>query len=292
MGAIRGAVVINEDITARRAIEAERERLLASEQAARSAAESALLVRDRVIAAVSHDLKSPLTVVLGIAQLLRRELSRAGGPDLSRVGDALTRIESSARSMTAMMDELIDAARLEIGQSLTLNREPVDLVALARRVLDRHQGASDRHHLSLESEKASIVGAWDAARLERVLDNLVTNAIKYSPDGGPVSVAQRADDGEAVLSVRDQGIGILADDLAQIFEPFRRGANVPERISGTGIGLAGVRQIVAQHGGWIAVESSEGAGSTFTVHLPLVAPPDAEDEEGSVLIAGDTAVAL
>src|SRR5262249_14012287 len=124
---------------------------------------------------------------------------------------------------------------------------------------------------------ARLIGSWDAVRLERVLTNLVGNAIKYSPDGGPVAIelASEVDEqarGWAVIRVRDQGVGIPALDRPHVFERFRRGANVERHIAGTGIGLFGSRQIVEQHGGTISVESEEGVGSTFTVRLPLGAP--------------------
>jgi signal transduction histidine kinase len=116
------------------------------------------------------------------------------------------------------------------------------------------------------------VGAWDAARLEPALDNLVDNAVEYSPDGGDVTVRVRVEGDAAVVRVADRGIGIPAADLPRVFERLHRGANVAGRIDGTGIGLARVRQTVAQHGGTVDVQSREGHGSTVTVRLPLAAP--------------------
>jgi signal transduction histidine kinase len=119
----------------------------------------------------------------------------------------------------------------------------------------------------------ALFGDWDAARLGRVLANLLANAIKYSPQGGPITVDLKREEMDAgafaVLAVRDQGLGIPAEDLPRIFEPFQRARNVVGRIGGSGLGLASVRQIVEQHGGTIAVTSEGGAGSTFTVRLPL-----------------------
>lgn len=123
-----------------------------------------------------------------------------------------------------------------------------------------------------------LVGDWDRVRLERLVDNLLSNAIKYSPHGGDVVVTirqARCHGGDwAVLAVRDQGIGIPAAEFGRIFERFHRGTNVAGRITGTGIGLASARQVAAEHGGSIAVESREGGGSTFTVRLPLSAETD------------------
>jgi signal transduction histidine kinase len=122
----------------------------------------------------------------------------------------------------------------------------------------------------LEAAEPGLVGSWDVRRLERVLANLLENAVKYSPDGGEIVVRVARDDADstAVLQVADTGVGIPAADLPHVFERFYRAGNVGE-IQGTGIGLAGVRQIVEQHAGSIAVESCPGIGSTFTVRLPL-----------------------
>ena len=128
--------------------------------------------------------------------------------------------------------------------------------------------------MKVEAPLGQVVGAWDARRIERVLDNLLSNAVKYSPDGGDVAVVVTREGGDhpsAVISIRDGGLGIPADDLSRIFEPFHRGSNVAESIPGAGIGLAGSLQIVVQHGGTISVDSRDGGGSTFTVRLPLAA---------------------
>ena len=129
-------------------------------------------------------------------------------------------------------------------------------------------------------EDGPIVGSLDAARLERVVLNLLTNAVKYSPAGGDVEVtlrAERRSDGNwAELTVRDSGIGIPAEDLPRVFERFYRASNVGEHLRGSGLGLAGARQIVEQHGGEIGVRSEPGAGTTFIVRLPL----DGDEESG------------
>src|SRR5207237_1022244 len=131
-----------------------------------------------------------------------------------------------------------------------------------------------RHEVRVVAEIASLVGVWDTGRLERVLTNLVANAIKYSPGGGSVTIAVRREDGAngrwAVVSVADEGLGSAAADLPHVFERFYRGENVGQ-IRGSGLGLASVRQIVEQHGGRIDVTSVEGHGSTFTIRLPLPA---------------------
>jgi len=163
--------------------------------------------------------------------------------------------------------------RLRAGQPLALRTTPTDLAGLARAaVVDARASAVD-HELLVDATEPGVTGEWDPVWLRRVLDNLLGNAVKYSPAGGRVAVTVRRVEGpdgaRAVVTVADEGVGIPAADLPHVFDPYRRGSNVGARVQGTGIGLAGVRQIVAQHGGTVAVESREGQGSTFTVVLPL-----------------------
>jgi signal transduction histidine kinase len=253
-------------------VASERERLLANERAARTEAETAVQLRDQVLAGVSHDLKSPVTTVRGLAQILRRQVNRL--PDAPPgLGDGLDRIDAATVKMVSMMDELLDTARLEMGQPLQLNREPMDLVALARSVADTHQRTSNRHQIVVEEGSTPLVGDWDRPRLERVLDNLLSNAIKYSPDGGTITLtlsgARDGEGGWARLTVQDEGIGIPADDLPHIFDRFYRARNVTGKIAGTGIGLAGARMVVEQHGGTLTAARAPGRGSIFTLCLPF-----------------------
>jgi signal transduction histidine kinase len=136
-----------------------------------------------------------------------------------------------------------------------------------------------RHTVQVEADSEPLVGDWDAGRLGRALANLLSNATKYSPDGGEVVVGLAREQGAggawAVLRVRDRGIGIPAADLPHVFEPFYRAANAVAQAGGAGIGLAGARQIVEQHGGMIDVESRDGEGTTVTVRLPLDGATDA-----------------
>jgi signal transduction histidine kinase len=230
-----------------------------------------IAARDEFMATVSHDLKSPLTFIKGMANLRRRRAIRT--PETEPLIDALDQLEACAGRMAQQLDELVDATRLDSGRTLELRREPIDLVALARKAIGEHQQTTDRHVLHLVSESDELVGNWDGVRLGRVLDNLLGNAIKYSPRGGAIEIAIGLagvdDQPMAVLRVADRGEGIPASDLPHIFERFHRGRNVTGRIPGTGIGLAGVRRIVELHDGSIAAESQLGEGSIFTVRLPL-----------------------
>jgi signal transduction histidine kinase len=237
-------------------------------------AQRAVHLRDEFLAAASHDLKNPLAAVKGITQLLERRARRWATPEGQTFVDRLQRIDVSLTRMTRLIDTLLDVTRVQMGQPLPLDRRPLDLVALARQVVEEQQQSTERHQLRVEATVPELIGAWDADRLSRLLANLLNNAVKYSPAGGEITLTVRPDTvaGEpwAVLMVRDQGIGIPAADLARIFERFQRARNAEGQIRGTGIGLAAARQVVEQHGGQISVESQEGQGSTFTVRLPLV----------------------
>ncbi|HEY8446965.1 MAG TPA: GAF domain-containing protein [Thermomicrobiales bacterium] len=231
-------------------------------------------MREEFLAAVSHDLRNPLCAIRGATQLLMRRVNRGEPPNPQRLADGLTTIETATHKMMTMIDDMVDAARLRMGQELSLEPESVDLVELARRTVEQYQATTRRHELDLVADCPEVVGTWDPRRLERVLDNLINNAIKYSPEGGRVEVrvAQETEpNGEswAILTVADEGIGIPAADLPHVFERFRRGANVAGVAAGSGIGLSGVEQVVEQHGGTINVASEEGRGSSFTVRLPL-----------------------
>jgi signal transduction histidine kinase len=259
-------------------------------------AQAGLRLRDAVLAMVSHDLKNPLAAIQGHAQLLQRQLSRLDVPNRERLVAGAANTSAAAARMGRQIDELLDVARLGAGEVLKLERTPTDLVAVARRVASRLGRLARNHRLFVQADPEPIIGQWDVDRLERVFDNLIGNAIKYSPEGGEVHISITLADDDAVLSVRDQGVGIPAEDLPFVFEPFRRGANVLEHIRGSGLGLASVRAIVEQHGGTISVTSSASSppsregdrstasqpegGSTFTVRLPLsglvARPPTAE----------------
>lgn len=234
--------------------------------------------KDDFLTTVAHDLRSPLTAMRGFSQLLQRRMRRAGPADRAAWLADLAQIDDAAAQMGTMVETLLDLGRLHLGGQSELHCGPTDLVALARRVLDAYRQRTTAHTLRPETAEETLVGWWDADRLERAVGNLVGNAIKYSPAGGDVTVrVWRESDGQglwAMLAVQDQGIGIPSADLAGLFERFHRGGNVVGRIAGTGIGLMSVRQSAQAHGGSVSVESSEGQGSTFTLRLPLAAPAD------------------
>jgi signal transduction histidine kinase len=176
--------------------------------------------------------------------------------------------------MVRLINDLEDTTRVQMGVGLDLDRRPTDVVALVRRVVEQQQ-AMTAHQIHVEAAVPILEGPLDADRVERVVANLLSNAVKYSPGGGHITVQVAREDEaaglQAVIAVRDEGVGIPAADVPLIFERFHRAGNIAGRIKGTGIGLASVRRIVEQHGGTISVDSQEGAGSTFTVRLPLTA---------------------
>jgi signal transduction histidine kinase len=239
-------------------------RALALERTARELEES-IRLRDAMLAGVTHDLRTPITVVKVQAQLLRRRADE-------RMWSSIDQIERAATRMARWIDELLEVATIQRVEDLDLTLQSADLVKIARETVEEHQSGARRHQLKLEADPPEIVGQFDAPRLERVIDNLLGNAIKYSPSGGCVLLSLAADDGWVTIQVRDQGLGIPADDLAHVFEPFRRGGNVVGRISGTGIGLSSAERIVQRHGGTLSAESESGKGSTFTIRLPLITP--------------------
>lgn len=240
--------------------------------------EAALRTRDEFMAAAAHDLRTPLTSIKGMAQLLHRQVARTDLPESARLLEGLTGIDASATRMVEQIDQLLDLTRLQTGQPLELRRRPTELVDLTRRIAGAQQQTTERHRIRVEATEPEISGMWDQARLERVLDNLISNAIKYSPEGGDVTITVAKDSERAILMVRDQGVGIPVGDRERIFERFQRAGNAGQ-IVGTGIGLASAQQVVAQHGGSITVDSQEGHGSVFTVSLPLVADDNEQADE-------------
>jgi signal transduction histidine kinase len=163
-----------------------------------------------------------------------------------------------------------------MGHELELDYGPADLIKIVRRLAAEYQKISPRHSIHVETDLERMLGDWDEARIERIVANLVSNAVKYSPRGGEVTIAVEMEerDGQdwATLVVSDHGIGVPPAEVERIFEPYYRGSNIAGTVSGSGIGLAGTRNIVEQHGGRISVESEVGE-TTFTVRLPLMLEP-------------------
>lgn len=238
---------------------------------AEEALRSAVSARDQVVSVVSHDLRSPLGVVLTSVPLLRRMLDDAG---LRAEGErVLGRVTRQVAKMQKQLDELLDAARLQAGQRIELDRRTCDLVAMARELIEEHSQPSRKGQITIRAAPEHIFVECDGARIERVLANLLSNAEKYSPPPSDITVEIEQAGDEVIVRVRDQGVGIPETDRSRIFEWFARGNNAATQARGIGVGLAGARRIVEQHGGTLQVESELGVGSTFTVRLPLRPPP-------------------
>jgi PAS domain S-box-containing protein len=231
-------------------------------------AQNAVRAREEFLSIASHELKTPLTTVKGYTQLLAR-IVRRPTVDQDRLIRLTDQLEAQIGRFETLISDLLDVSRIQTGR-LELRRDVVNLTALARTVLGRFAspaGQKPRHRISLDSPDA-ISGDLDPDRIDQVLTNLVSNAIKYSPDGGDVTVRIRDVDGTIEIAVSDQGIGIGASDQSRLFQPFSRSETVHRAISGEGLGLYITSQIVERHGGSIFVQSEPDKGSTFTVRLP------------------------
>jgi signal transduction histidine kinase len=258
---------LRAEIAERQRVEGERAKLLVREQQARADAEAAVYVRDQFLSIASHELKTPLTSLLGNTQLLRRRAAR--DKTLAEHNQqVLGVIEQQAIRLKKLIDALLDISRIQNGQ-LILSQQPIDLEALAQRMVREVQPILQQHTIEFAGLGAPLMVEGDELRLEQVLQNIIQNAVKYSPSGGTISVQVNAKNGHAYVSISDQGIGIPQPALKQLFQRFYRAENAEARqISGMGVGLYLVKEIVKLHGGTIEVDSTEGVGSTFTIRLP------------------------
>jgi signal transduction histidine kinase/DNA-binding response OmpR family regulator len=236
-------------------------------------AREAIRIRDEFLSIASHEFRTPLTGLLGHAQLLQRRMSRSSTL-AERDARALQTIVEQASRLNRMITALLDVSRLQTGQ-FTIERRPLDLNDLVRRLAEEVRPTLDRHELRVTAGPTPARVLGDELRLHEVLQNLVHNALKYSPNGGEVEIVVGQSNGWAWMTVRDQGIGIPAEALPNLFRRFYRAPNAQDQqIGGIGLGLYVVNELVSLHGGVIEVESEVGKGSAFTVRLPA-APPDA-----------------
>jgi excisionase family DNA binding protein len=243
------------------------EAALAAERAARAAAEEALRQRDEFLQIAAHELRTPVTSLRGYAQLLLRRLEGGATLDPERLMSALQLMVGQGTKLTSLVGQLLDVARFEAGK-LAIETTPTDLAALVAQAVDAARGWSDRHTLSLESCD-HLVADVDAIRLEQVLANLLDNAVKYSPAGGPIQVTLRhADSTSAEIAVLDSGLGLPTGQRDRIFERFHQ-AHHNAHLSGMGMGLHISRQIVELHGGEIWAEAPAGGGARFVVRVPV-----------------------
>jgi|GEM_PF-2346726 PAS domain S-box-containing protein len=241
---------------------------VAVERALRISAEVEL---DRVIATTAHELRSPLTVLLGQAQILQRRLDAREGADPGDRRIAAMLVEQSLR-LAQLIRTLLDAAQIDHGQFL-ISTTTVDLAALVRRELQALQPTLPTHTLQLRADAAPLWVTGDSMRLAQVLQNLIQNAVIYSPKGSEIVIAVTSQGNHAQISVRDQGCGIAASVHPALFRRFFRvGSEDGRATPGLGLGLYICKAIMDLHKGNIEVESAIGAGSTFTLILPRILP--------------------
>ena len=274
-GELRGFAKVTRDMTERKRAEEQREQLherehqLLHERQVRAQMEAATRMRDAFLTVLAHELRTPLTSLLGNAQLMLRRAQREGVLS-GRDQRSLQVIVNQSERLNEMVSLQLDISRLHTGQ-LDIERAPVDVVALIRQVIEEVLPTLTRHSIIYSGSDTPLLVEGDGLRLFQVLNNLIQNAIKYSPTGGVVQVQVERQDATVRVAVSDEGIGIPQAELPQLFQRFYRASNVDEgKITGFGVGLYLVKEIVTLHGGTVDVVSKEGQGSTFLITLPCL----------------------
>lgn len=222
-------------------------------------------MRDTFVRGAAHDLKNPLTLVGGYAEMMLRMDVVRQDPNLKQM---VQEIEHSGSEMLDLIGNMLDVLRFQT--TVQVERETIDLNVIVENVVAAFLPLATEKNIALhfETDYSSVFSKGDTQSIKRVVENLVSNALKYSPEGRGVLVKTDVTESKAVLVVRDEGFGIPAYDLPQLFDPFFRADNTKDKAEGTGLGLSVTKEIVNQHGGHIEVESHEGKGSVFTVTLP------------------------
>jgi PAS domain S-box-containing protein len=268
---------IIRDETARKAAENELQQALLEAERVRAAAESANRSKDEFISTISHELRTPLNTI----RLWARMLGSERLPEPDRI-EGVRMIDRSAEAQQHLIDDLLDVSRMSSGQ-LRLNLRATRLITAVRAAIESVQPSADARKVRIETQLDDSVGVVraDPDRIQQVVWNLVTNAVKFTPPGGRMSVRAWRQADQVVIEVRDTGIGIRADFLPHVFERFRQAEVVTtRRHGGLGLGLAIAKQLVELHGGTIEAQSEgEGLGATLTVYLPLPRSVDAADEQ-------------
>lgn len=227
------------------------------------AQQEALQVKDQFLSIVSHELRTPLTTIKGYAQMLRRKLEDS--PDDQRFAN---NIDAQVGRLSRLVDDLLDVTRFSRGQ-FELTTERTDIRTALEEVVTRFRVVAPTHTFQLSLDQGNFEGDWDRDRLEQVLNNLVGNAVKYSPAGGDITISTRHERDELVIAVQDHGVGIPEADQKQLFDRFFRGSAENTDVKGLGLGLYVSQRIVEAHGGTIRARSEQGVGSEFSFTLPL-----------------------
>lgn len=231
--------------------------------------------RDRLVATITHDLATPLSVIRGTVRVFRTR----GAVSVDAV-KLLARVETAATRAISLVRTLADTQSLD-QQSLSLALRPVDLRTIVEPIANMLDSTSDRHPIVLDMDATPLVIDGDSERLGRVVENLITNAIKYSPDGGRVEIALGRDDGWATFTVRDHGIGLPPDATERIFALGYRAPQAVDVAPGLGLGLYTASEVIRRHGGTIAATTMASGGAMFTVRLPLAPQPSSSRARGS-----------
>jgi two-component system, chemotaxis family, CheB/CheR fusion protein len=254
-----------EDITARKQYETERSHLLVQEQSARQSAETANRAKDEFLSNLSHELRNPLTAIIGWAQLLR-----ANQLEQTKIERGLEVIYRSAQAQSQLIEDMLDLSRITSGK-LQLDPQRLDLVSVVNAAIESVQLAAEAKSIQISSQLTQTIVMGDADRLGQVCWNLLTNAIKFTPTGGRVEITALTSATDIQLRFSDTGQGIAAELLPHIFDRFRQGdSSSTKKTQGLGLGLSIVRQIVELHGGTVAAQSAGvGQGATTIVRLPL-----------------------
>jgi PAS domain S-box-containing protein len=257
-GTVYGAMAAMQDVSERRQIDQ---------------------IKEDFLSVTAHELRTPVTSLLGYTNLLVRRAEHGDWND--RDIHAIRMIETQVQRLTQLINGLVDVSRVQAG-ALELHAQPVELHALAQQAVALIRPKAPDHLLVVEGPAEPVVVGGDPQRLDQVVSHLIENALKFSPWGGTITVRVWADE-EAHISVADVGIGIPEDAIGQLFERFYRAANVdPERISGLGVGLYLVKELVAAHEGRIEVQSAPDHGTTFEIILPLHTSYEADILRASV----------
>ena len=230
-------------------------------------------MKNEFIRMATHDLRNPLNIITGYTDLLK-DITVPDPQDRHILDRAIEGVEVSVEKMRTLVTDLLDLIQVEMRTDLTL--EPVKLANFLEICLSGFylMAQAKEVKLTYQPPAGDLAIALDANRMERVIDNLVSNAIKYTPAGGEVRVTVGHENGQVLIRVSDTGLGIPAEDLPHLFDAFYRvKLETHWQKEGTGLGLSVVKAVVEQHGGEVAVESELGKGSTFTVKLP--SPPGA-----------------
>lgn len=223
--------------------------------------------RDRFFSMAYHDLNTPLTTIQLSAEMLEDSELQRGSLTTSK---NVARIKKAVSNMSGLLQDILMLSKAEYGK-VSLNLNPINATDFCTSILEELQPlVTDKHLITFRSHTDSVHAYLDAKLLHHLLTNLLSNAIKYSPNGGHVSLELSCENQQIIFCVRDEGIGITAEDREKLFQQFERGANVG-KIKGSGLGLCIVKHIVDLHGGTISVESALGKGTTFIVTLPFLA---------------------